>query len=65
MDEEPRRSVSGGVLILRDVVFADTAVYQCEAANKHGSALLNAYLHVVGERKPQSARCARKGRGHA
>ncbi|CAF87850.1 unnamed protein product, partial [Tetraodon nigroviridis] len=35
VDEEPRRSVSGGVLILRDVVFSDTAVYQCEATNKH------------------------------
>lgn len=41
--------MSGGVLILRDVVFADTAVYQCEATNKHGSALLNTFLHVVGK----------------
>lgn len=45
--------MSGGVLILRDVVFADTAVYQCEATNKHGSALLNTFLHVVGECAPQ------------
>uniref|UniRef100_H3BYV2 Neural cell adhesion molecule L1 n=1 Tax=Tetraodon nigroviridis TaxID=99883 RepID=H3BYV2_TETNG len=52
VDEEPRRSVSGGVLILRDVVFSDTAVYQCEATNKHGSALLNTFLHVV-ELPPQ------------
>lgn len=52
VDEEPRRSVSGGVLILRDVVFADTAVYQCEATNKHGSALLNTFLHVVGKCLP-------------
>nr|XP_020511215.1 neural cell adhesion molecule L1.1-like isoform X2 [Labrus bergylta] len=52
VDEEPRRSVSGGVLILRDVVYADTAVYQCEAANKHGSILLNTYLYVV-ELAPQ------------
>ncbi|XP_029690204.1 neural cell adhesion molecule L1-like isoform X2 [Takifugu rubripes] len=52
VEEEPRRSVSGGVLILRDVVFADTAVYQCEATNKHGSALLNTFLHVV-ELPPQ------------
>lgn len=48
VDEDPRRTVSGGVLILRDVEFADTAVYQCEASNKHGSILLNTYLYVVG-----------------
>lgn len=48
VDEESRRSVSGGVLILRDVEFADTAVYQCEATNKHGSILINTYLYVIG-----------------
>ncbi|XP_068566599.1 neural cell adhesion molecule L1.1-like isoform X2 [Cebidichthys violaceus] len=52
VDEDARRSVSGGVLILRDVEFADTAVYQCEATNKHGSILLNTYLYVV-ELPPQ------------
>ncbi|KAM8862809.1 neural cell adhesion molecule L1.1 isoform 2-T2 [Spinachia spinachia] len=52
VDEDPRRSVSSGVLILRDVEFADTAVYQCEATNKHGSILLNTYLYVV-ELPPQ------------
>ncbi|XP_034722014.1 neural cell adhesion molecule L1.1-like isoform X2 [Etheostoma cragini] len=52
VDYDPRRSVSGGVLILRDVEFADTAVYQCEAANKHGSVLLNTHLYVV-ELPPQ------------
>ncbi|XP_029291014.1 neural cell adhesion molecule L1.1-like isoform X2 [Cottoperca gobio] len=52
VDDDPRRSVSGGVLILRDVEFADTAVYQCEATNKHGSILLNTYLYVV-ELPPQ------------
>nr|XP_046252346.1 neural cell adhesion molecule L1.1-like isoform X3 [Scatophagus argus] len=52
VDDDPRRSVSGGVLILRDVEFADTAVYQCEATNKHGSTLLNTYLYVV-ELPPQ------------
>ncbi|CAJ1084338.1 neural cell adhesion molecule L1.1-like [Xyrichtys novacula] len=52
VDEESRRSVSGGVLILRDVVFADTAVYQCEATNTHGSILLNTYIYVV-ELPPQ------------
>uniref|UniRef100_A0A671YQ68 Neural cell adhesion molecule L1 n=1 Tax=Sparus aurata TaxID=8175 RepID=A0A671YQ68_SPAAU len=52
VDEESRRSVSGGVLILRDVEFADTAVYQCEATNKHGSILINTYLYVI-ELPPQ------------
>ncbi|XP_070824418.1 neural cell adhesion molecule L1.1-like isoform X1 [Chaetodon trifascialis] len=52
VDADPRRSVSGGVLILRDVEFADTAIYQCEATNKHGSILINTYLYVV-ELPPQ------------
>lgn len=52
VDEDPRRTVSGGVLILMDVKFEDTAVYQCEATNKHGSILLNTYLYVI-ELPPQ------------
>uniref|UniRef100_A0A3B4VMQ7 Neural cell adhesion molecule L1.1-like n=1 Tax=Seriola dumerili TaxID=41447 RepID=A0A3B4VMQ7_SERDU len=52
MDDDPRRSVLGGVLRLRDVEFADTAVYQCEATNNHGSILLNTYLYVI-ELPPQ------------
>ncbi|XP_037629580.1 neural cell adhesion molecule L1.1-like isoform X2 [Sebastes umbrosus] len=52
VDADPRRSVSGGVLILRDVEFADTAVYQCEAINKYDSILLNTYIYVV-ELPPQ------------
>ncbi|XP_061683068.1 neural cell adhesion molecule L1.1-like isoform X1 [Syngnathoides biaculeatus] len=52
VDKDTRRSVSGGVLKLKDVLLSDTAVYQCEAANKHGSILINAYLHVV-ELPPQ------------
>ncbi|XP_077464722.1 neural cell adhesion molecule L1.1-like [Stigmatopora argus] len=50
--KDTRRNVTGGVLRLKDVMLSDTAVYQCEAANKHGSILLNAYLHVV-ELPPQ------------
>ncbi|XP_060749746.1 neural cell adhesion molecule L1.1 isoform X1 [Tachysurus vachellii] len=49
---EPRRSVEGGTLILNNVNVADTAVYQCEASNKHGTALLNTYIHVI-ELPPQ------------
>ncbi|XP_078144162.1 neural cell adhesion molecule L1.1-like [Centroberyx gerrardi] len=52
VDDDPRRSVSGGVLILRDVEFADTAVYQCEATNKHGNILINTYIYVI-ELPPQ------------
>uniref|UniRef100_A0A3Q3WLJ2 Uncharacterized protein n=1 Tax=Mola mola TaxID=94237 RepID=A0A3Q3WLJ2_MOLML len=52
LDDDPRRSVSAGVLILRDVEFSDTAVFQCEATNKHGSVLLNTYLYVI-ELPPQ------------
>ncbi|KAM7404177.1 hypothetical protein PAMP_011548 [Pampus punctatissimus] len=52
VDDDPRRTVSGGVFKLTDVEFADTAVYQCEASNKHGSILLNTYLYVV-ELPPQ------------
>lgn len=48
VDEEPRRTVTGGTLIMKDVNIGDTAVYQCEAKNGHGSILLNTYLYVVG-----------------
>lgn len=48
MDEEPRRSVAGGLMILRDVNIEDTAVYQCEATNVHGSIVINAFLYVIG-----------------
>uniref|UniRef100_I3KBX0 Neural cell adhesion molecule L1 n=1 Tax=Oreochromis niloticus TaxID=8128 RepID=I3KBX0_ORENI len=52
VDEEPRRTVTGGTLIMKDVNIGDTAVYQCEAKNGHGSILLNTYLYVV-ELPPQ------------
>uniref|UniRef100_A0A8C7MMG7 Neural cell adhesion molecule L1.1-like n=1 Tax=Oncorhynchus kisutch TaxID=8019 RepID=A0A8C7MMG7_ONCKI len=41
------RRVTGGVLVLKDVVFGDTAVYQCEATNKHGNILKNTYIYVI------------------
>ncbi|KAK7884119.1 hypothetical protein WMY93_027242 [Mugilogobius chulae] len=47
LDPNPRLSVLGGVLKLMDVEVADTAVFQCEAQNKHGSILLNTYINVV------------------
>lgn len=47
VDKDPRRNVLGGVLKLINVEVADTAVYQCEATNKHGSILLNTYINVV------------------
>ncbi|XP_044208310.1 neural cell adhesion molecule L1.1-like isoform X1 [Thunnus albacares] len=52
VDDDPRRTVNGGVFKLTDVEFTDTAVYQCEASNKYGSILLNTYIYVV-ELPPQ------------
>ncbi|MEQ2244238.1 hypothetical protein ILYODFUR_015117, partial [Ilyodon furcidens] len=48
VDEDSRRTVTSSALILRDVVLSDTAVYQCEATNVHGSILQNINLFVVG-----------------
>ncbi|KAL2103937.1 hypothetical protein ACEWY4_000805 [Coilia grayii] len=45
--DEPRRKVSKGALILTDVKTSDTAVYQCEAVNKHGTILSNTYINVI------------------
>ncbi|KAJ8400873.1 hypothetical protein AAFF_G00392270 [Aldrovandia affinis] len=47
IDQDIRRRVHGGNLILKDVEFSDTAVYQCEASNKHGTILVNTYIHVI------------------
>uniref|UniRef100_A0A1A7YQW2 Neural adhesion molecule L1.1 n=1 Tax=Iconisemion striatum TaxID=60296 RepID=A0A1A7YQW2_9TELE len=52
VDDDLRRSVTSEWLILRDVGVADTAVYQCEATNEHGSILLNINMFVV-ELPPQ------------
>uniref|UniRef100_A0A1A8BJR0 Neural cell adhesion molecule L1 n=1 Tax=Nothobranchius kadleci TaxID=1051664 RepID=A0A1A8BJR0_NOTKA len=52
-DKEPRRSVTGNTsLILKDVIFGDTAIYQCQASNKHGTILTNTYVYVI-ELPPQ------------
>ncbi|XP_034151805.1 neural cell adhesion molecule L1.2 isoform X3 [Esox lucius] len=52
IDPDHRRLVRDGVLILKDVAFDDTAVYQCQAHNKHGTILVNTYIYVI-ELPPQ------------
>ncbi|XP_048879246.1 neural cell adhesion molecule L1-like isoform X2 [Brienomyrus brachyistius] len=52
VDPDVRRMVHGGTLTLRDVTNSDTAVYQCEASNKHGTILVNTYIYVI-ELAPQ------------
>ncbi|KAM9342050.1 neural cell adhesion molecule L1.2 [Pholidichthys leucotaenia] len=47
-DEDPRRSLTAsGSLILEDVSFGDTAIYQCQASNKHGTILTNTNVYVI------------------
>ncbi|TRY66476.1 hypothetical protein DNTS_005367 [Danionella cerebrum] len=52
IDPDSRRSLKHGVLTLKKVELSDTAVYQCKAANKHKSILVNAYVYVI-ELPPQ------------
>ncbi|XP_028850034.1 neural cell adhesion molecule L1.1-like isoform X2 [Denticeps clupeoides] len=49
---DPGLTLQGGALILTNVQYSDTAVYQCEAVNKHGRILANAYVYVI-ELPPQ------------
>ncbi|XP_076875026.1 neural cell adhesion molecule L1.1 isoform X2 [Brachyhypopomus gauderio] len=51
-DSEPRRTLSAHTLTLIDVQYSDTAVYQCEASNLHGTNLVNIHVHVI-ELPPQ------------
>ncbi|XP_034393183.1 neural cell adhesion molecule L1.2 isoform X2 [Cyclopterus lumpus] len=52
-DKDTRRSLTtGGFLILKDVNLGDTAVYQCQASNKHGTILTNTNVYVI-ELPPQ------------
>lgn len=45
-----RRSLTAsGSLILEDVNFGDTAIFQCQASNKHGTILTNTNVYVIGE----------------
>lgn len=47
---EPRRSLTESrSMILKDVIFGDTAIYQCQASNKHGTILTNTNVYVIGE----------------
>uniref|UniRef100_A0A665X5X6 Neural cell adhesion molecule L1 n=1 Tax=Echeneis naucrates TaxID=173247 RepID=A0A665X5X6_ECHNA len=41
-----------GSLILNDVSFGDTAIYQCQASNKHGTIITNTNVYVI-ELPPQ------------
>ncbi|XP_068181177.1 neural cell adhesion molecule L1.2 isoform X1 [Antennarius striatus] len=53
IEKDPRRTLTASKsLILADVNFADTAVYQCQASNKHGTILTNANVYVI-ELPPQ------------
>lgn len=52
-DKDPRRRLTAsGSLILEDVNFGDTAIYQCQATNKHGAILTNTNVYVI-ELSPQ------------
>uniref|UniRef100_UPI0037E8347E neural cell adhesion molecule L1.2 isoform X2 n=1 Tax=Semicossyphus pulcher TaxID=241346 RepID=UPI0037E8347E len=43
---------TSGSLILKDITFQDTAIYQCLASNKHGTILTNTNIYVI-ELPPQ------------
>ena len=49
IDEDPRLTVIPTSLILHDVTFEDTAIYQCQGSNKHGTILTNTNVYVIGE----------------
>ncbi|XP_028266111.1 neural cell adhesion molecule L1.2 isoform X2 [Parambassis ranga] len=52
-DKDPRRTLTAsGSLILNDVDFGDTAIYQCRASNKYGTILTNTNVYVI-ELPPQ------------
>ncbi|KAF7662334.1 hypothetical protein LDENG_00239680 [Lucifuga dentata] len=51
--QDPRHTLEpSGSLILRDVRFEDTAIYQCHASNKHGTLITNTNVYVI-ELPPQ------------
>ncbi|XP_069544807.1 neural cell adhesion molecule L1.2 isoform X1 [Brachyistius frenatus] len=53
IDKDSRRTLmASGSLILADVNFGDTAIFQCRASNKHGTILANTNVYVI-ELPPQ------------
>ncbi|CAL9703005.1 unnamed protein product [Knipowitschia caucasica] len=52
IDKDPRRVSAGGSLTLKDINFGDTAIFQCQASNKHGTILTNTNVYVI-ELDPQ------------
>ncbi|XP_047439368.1 neural cell adhesion molecule L1.2 isoform X2 [Mugil cephalus] len=53
IDSDSRHTLTAsGSLILEDVSFGDTAIYQCRASNKHGTILTNTNVYVI-ELPPQ------------
>ncbi|XP_032809965.1 neuronal cell adhesion molecule isoform X2 [Petromyzon marinus] len=44
---DPNRKVDGDTIILSNLPEGTSAVYQCEATNKHGSILGNAFVNVL------------------
>lgn len=52
-DNDPRHTLTAsGSLILKDVSFEDTAIYQCQASNKHGTIITNTHIYVIGMYRP-------------
>jgi hypothetical protein len=45
----PRRRISRNRLIIQNVSQSDTAVYQCNVSNRHGSLFANAFVNVICE----------------
>lgn len=54
--KDQKYRIQRGALILSNVQPSDTMVTQCEARNRHGVLLANAYIYVV--RECQQARLA-------
>lgn len=52
----PNREVAGDTIIFRDTQISSRAVYQCNSSNEHGYLLANAFVSVLGECAPLSAR---------
>lgn len=49
LQPDPGRTLRSGALILSQVTPNDSLVTQCEAVNRHGRLLANAYVYVIRE----------------